>query len=510
MKKLIKILSIILLFTAAQSCTDLLKEPSPSTATTQQVALGTASGVKATRAYMYSILHDFTYTTAYMLTPSILADGLFTRFGLHRLALVASNAPGEHVIEERRIHGQNGYYVSYNLINQANILIDAIEPGVLPDALLKQYRGEAFFMRAFAMHHLVRTFGYEPGVTPNFGQGEGWNVGIVIRTDPVLSLEDATFKPRSPVLETYKQIESDLLRAVELLSQGDADVPYYATQAAAVALLARVYLYWRKYDLADKYATLALQHSPARLANTEEVGTLFNVGTTIEVIFQTVITNPATESVGSESLAAQTSTVWVSQVPTQDIMDLYSINDARLAWFGLCFDNSVDKKLICLATHPAIQNGEVTIELQKWNGDLGNFADNVPLLRAAEMVLIQAEARLQTQGPAAAVARLNDLRISRGIDKYSGPLTFDAVLQAILTERRREFIGEGHRFFDLKRLGMDIRKAPGLRSETVANVPFADYRVLNNIPYGEVALSRRAVQQGKIPQDSVLTQNPGY
>lgn len=507
MKNSIKIVSLLVLFTAMQSCTDLLDEPSPSTATTEQIALGTVSGVQATRAYMYSILHSFTYTTGYMLTPEVLADNMFTVLGHNRFSLVAVNAPGAHVVDERRITG-NGYLDSYDLINQANLIIDAIEEGVLPDELRRQYRGEAFMLRAFAMHHMVRAFGYEPGVTPNFGQGEGWDLGIVIRTDPVVSLEDINFVPRSTVLETYNQIESDLLKSIDLLSQGDAGVRYYVTQAAAEALLARVYLYWRKYDLADQYATSALEHSPARLAEPNEVGTLFNAGTTIEVIFQTLINNPATESVGGESLAAQTSLLWLAQAPTQDVMNLYSSNDARLAWFAPCFNELANQQENCLATHPAIGDGMVTVELHKWNGDLGNLADNIPLFRAAEMVLIQAEARLKGgSGAAAAIAKLNELRTSRGLSEYSGSTTPETIMNAILTARRREFVGEGHRFFDLKRLGMDIRKAPETRNATVQNVPFADYRVLNNIPYSEVSLSQT---EPGVPDDSTLVQNPGY
>ncbi len=503
MKNSIKIVFLILLFAGVQSCTDVLNDPAPSLSTSQVAALGTAEGVKAVRAYMYALLHSFDYTTEYMLAPAALADNLFNRPPKTRFKDKALNAPGNTT---------NSWETSYEIIQQANLIIDAVDEGVLPPDLYTQYRGEAFFMRAFAMHHLARTYGYEPGQLPDFGPGDDFNLSIVIRTDPIMGAQDASFSPRSTILETYNQIESDLLEAISLLSKGGAGINF-ANRAAAGALLARVYLYWGKYDLADQYAAAALQHSPARLATPSEVGTLFNAGSSIEVIFRTLIANPAAESQGVDNaLASYTSTQYLPLVPTQDLMDLYSVNDARLAWFAPCFDESSANAPApnCLATHPAIANGTEPHELQKWNGDLGNYADHVPLLRAAEMVLIQAEARLHTQGPAAAVARLNVLRNSRGLADYSGGTSQDEVLQAILNARRREFVGEGMRFFDLKRLGRGIRKAPGTVNQFVQPVQYSNRKILAELPTSEIALSHQAVENGIIPADSVLVQNQGY
>lgn len=503
MKNLIKMLFLILIFGGAQSCTDLLNKPGPSLSTSQETALGTPEGVKAVRAYMYSLLHSFDYTTEYMLAPAALADNLFIRPPKSRFKEKALNAPGNTT---------NSWETSYEMIQQANLLIDAIKEDVLAPDLLAQYRGEGFFMRAFAMHHLARTYGYEPKQIPTIGDGAGFNLSIVIRTDPILGVQDATFKARGTIAQTYEQIESDLLQAIDLFSQGDAGVPYYATQAAAEALLARVYLYWGKYDLADQYASDAISHTDGHLATPSEVGGLFEAGTSTELIFQTLIDNPAAESQGVDNaLASYTSTQYLPLVPTQDLMDLYSVNDARLAWFAPCFDETVQQVAPnCFATHPAIAGGTKLIELHKYTGDLGTFADNVPLIRVAEMVLIQAEARLNTQSAASAITRLNDLRNSRGLADYSGGTSETDVLNAILDARRREFVGEGMRFFDLKRLGRDIRKAPGTTNQFVQTVPYSNRKVLARMPTDEIALSQQAVDKGIIPADSALVQNPGY
>ncbi|HET9746820.1 MAG TPA: RagB/SusD family nutrient uptake outer membrane protein, partial [Chitinophagaceae bacterium] len=53
--------------------------------------------------------------------------------------------------------------------------------------------------------------------------------------------------------------------------------------------------------------------------------------------------------------------------------------------------------------------------------------------------------------------------------------------EEIIRQRRIELAFEGHRFFDLKRLGRDIVKAPHYNT-----VAFTDTRILAPIPQGEV------------------------
>lgn len=491
MKNLTKAMLLAVLFVVGQACSDLLDNPKPSTSIAQDVALSDAGAVEAIRANMYNALQSFDYSTTYFLGTDALADNVFNRSGTNRFSGLAENSPQS---------GLSSYSTSYNLINDANIIIHAIKEGVLDPSTLRQYRGEAYFMRALAMHHLTRALGYEPGMTPNTGEGAGFNLGIIIRTEPVLSPADADFRARSTVSEVYSQITSDLNQAISLLSQGDAGDPTYVTEAAAHALLARVSLYARDYDQANTSAQNALDATGAELASAGDVATMFDEtkGINPEGIF-VIRVNPDTESQGyNSSLNTYTATVWVAQVPTQDAMDIFESGDARLALFGPCDNNDFDPPSPvpnCRATHPDIADGEEGLEVRKWNGELGNYTDNLPFFRVSEMLLIQAEARLNG-APGDAAAPLNRLRAARNL----GPVT--PTMENILEERRREFFAEGQRFWDLKRLGMDIRKAPETGQETI---PYSNYRVLDNIPFDEVALSKE-----EAPEGQVLLQNPGY
>ena len=507
MKNLTRIIVLLLLFTVSQACSDILDNAQPSTAISPEQTLSNAGAVESLRSGMYSRLHTEDMTTTYMLGPSSAADELTTRAGATRLSGLAQNDRNAGMVDA------DGYGLIYDLINDANLIINGVEEGVLPDAQQAQYTGEALTLRAFALHHLVRTYGYEPGMIPSSGQGAGWDLGTIIRTQPTIEPSDASFRPRKTINTVYDQIESDLTRAINLLSQGDAGSPVYITQAAAEALYARVSLYRQNFSDAAGYATDAMASSSAELVtDSTGVANMFDetAGRNPEAIFL-INFNPPSEQINGDAindgLNAYTATQWMAQVPTQEQLDMYSSADYRVSWFAPCFNDAESSPVSgCPATHPEIAGGNEGLEIQKWNGELGSFTDNVPVFRVAEMLLIQAEAQMKESGGtvADALPPLNTLREARGLSELTvADITSEQeAMNAILAERRREFVAEGQRFYDLKRLGRDISKAPGTPT---SDVPYIDYRILDNIPYGEVTLS-----QQEAPEDSVLQQNPGY
>lgn len=104
------------------------------------------------------------------------------------------------------------------------------------------------------------------------------------------------------------------------------------------------------------------------------------------------------------------------------------------------------------------------------------------VIRAAELYLISAEA----QG-LAGIGRLNEVRNKRGLPDISPvPTTEEEYLDLILEERSKEFLTEGHRYFDLVRTG---------RGSTIG---LLDYQVLLPIPESQILLN------------PLLGQNEGY
>jgi len=108
-------------------------------------------------------------------------------------------------------------------------------------------------------------------------------------------------------------------------------------------------------------------------------------------------------------------------------------------------------------------------------------------------LLMRAEAYAESGQTSLAQADLNALRAKRN----AAPITAsgDALLEAIQDERRRELAFEGHRWFDLKRRGMDITKPAFGGNPTL---PYTDFRILASLPNNQVQ------------NNPMLVQNPGY
>lgn len=487
-----------------QGCDSIVERTEPSTSVSQEVALSTPDAVQGVRASMYSRFHTEDMSTDWLLGPSALADNTFFRANQQR-----HNGLNRNTL--RAGIGTGTYGDLYSLINDANILISGIEEGVLPEGEANKIRAEGLFMRAFALHHAVRIFGYDPDgqggvVSPASGPGSGFDLGVEIRTEPTLAVETADPAPRRTVPEVYTQILDDLREAAGIYQSLPGDVledsPFFVSEAAVEALLARVNLYQRNYGEADTRAQNAINAAAASFGSglasgSDELAAIFDetTGGNPEAIF-VISTNPVTESAGvNDAISAYTTLQWLAQLPTQDLISLYESGDARLdAWYAPCFDEVNDVKPTgCDLIN---DNG---FELTKWSAEQSpsQFADDYVHLRIGEMYLIQAEAQLFEGGIGAAVTRLNDLRAARGAGAldpadYASP---DEVLDEILDERRRELVAEGHRFFDLKRLGRDIRKAPETGR---SDITFDSFRILDDLPTNQLEVN---------PD---LVQNPGY
>jgi hypothetical protein len=83
---------------------------------------------------------------------------------------------------------------------------------------------------------------------------------------------------------------------------------------------------------------------------------------------------------------------------------------------------------------------------------------DVPYMRAAEMYLIEAEAKARLNDDAGAATVLFDLIKTRDASYAKSTNTGQALIDEILVHRRIELWGEGHRFLDLKRLNAPLNR----------------------------------------------------
>jgi hypothetical protein len=75
----------------------------------------------------------------------------------------------------------------------------------------------------------------------------------------------------------------------------------------------------------------------------------------------------------------------------------------------------------------------------------------IPIVRNEELILIDAEADIQTNDFNDAVTALNIIRNGHNLANYSGPMTESALLTEMLYERQYSLYCEGHRWIDLRR-----------------------------------------------------------
>jgi hypothetical protein len=78
----------------------------------------------------------------------------------------------------------------------------------------------------------------------------------------------------------------------------------------------------------------------------------------------------------------------------------------------------------------------------------------IPIIRNEELILIYAEAQIQSNDLPDAVIALNRIRTAHNLAAYSGAVTQPALLTEMLNQRRYSLYCEGHRWIDLRRYNL--------------------------------------------------------
>lgn len=321
---------------------------------------------------------------------------------------------------------ENGYFYgrAYRAINLANHIIEKV-PGIADatDADKNRMIGNAHFIRGLAYFDLLRVYG---GVPNKYG-----TLGVTLVTSPFAGVNDGTFIPRASLADSYKQVETDLLKAEELLLVS-ADRSQ-ATKAAARALLSRLYLYTGNNAKVIQYSDLVINDQNYSLL--PDYLAIFSGKLTTESVLELNFTSTdqsgmrtwyvPTSKGGRGDLAAHTSFVQKIQADPDDIRGtLYAFETNA----GIYYPTKYIKA--------------------------GNI-DNVHILRMAEMFLNRAEAKANADDLDGAKSDLNLVRARANVDPVD-PANKSALLSAIWHERNLEFAFEGHRFFDLIRTGQAL------------------------------------------------------
>lgn len=464
MKRTIKICIISTIMAFAVSC-DVLLDTEPTVAVSSDVVVTTASGMDAILTSAYDRLRsESLYRYWIPAGPEVLADNSELHpINSGRFSSQAENAFGSHFTS-------GVWSTSYRLINEANIIIAGAGETQTSQSHRDRLMGEAYFLRGLAYHELLRVYSYEP----NHPLISEWDQGVIMRTSPTLGLSDANMRPRGSVLEGYEQAESDFLAALPLLRNNDRGSVYFVDEATVNAGLARLYLYWERWEDALDHAEQAVSLARGSLTDFSEHDNIFDILPNPESIFELSFDNTHGSS-GSLNAVTNPPPGWFDALPSAELLELYEDDDLRNNLFRVHDDG-----------FPYII---------KYTGTVGQNTDHIPVFRVAEMILIQAEAHYELNDEASAIEALELLRAHRGLNAYETAPSGNDLFEEIYDERRRELAFEGHRWFDLKRRAMDVPKPEVNLNPTV---PFDDVRIL-------APLSGTQVEN-----NPNLDQNPGY
>lgn len=360
---------------------------------------------------------------------------------------------------------------NYIGIQQANIILTRIDKiPDMTDALKNTRIGEMKFLRALMYFNLVRTFG---------------DVPLVLKE--TTNVNDYFGQPRTPVAEVYAAIETDLKDAIDLLPNTKAQKGR-VTKGAALGILGKVLLTEKKYAESLTYLS-EIEGLGYQLLT--DVSKIFDVANenNAEIIFDVQFASGLNgNSEGSSAFQMFSPSGSVSgakghNLPTKEVYNLYSTGDTRRsAYIGLTSSGiPFSKKLV------------------KTSNTIADGGSNFVVLRLADVFLMMAECFAEQNNTVNANLYLNKIKTRAGIATVNLP-TKDLLLNEIDRERRLEFVGEGHRWFDLIRTGKAI---------SVMTTHFT-----NNQGYSTAQIKAHhllmPVPQGQINTDPALKQNPGY
>ncbi|MEO6346917.1 MAG: RagB/SusD family nutrient uptake outer membrane protein [Aquaticitalea sp.] len=439
-----KIILIVMVLMTAMSCNTLEVEPQNSIPAEQafQTKDDIDRGILGAYASFQSLSY---YGRTYNIFSDLSADNL--SHPIDATATAYAEVDNNNILPE---NGSVGgiWAICYDGINVANNVIAKV-PTI--EDMTEEERNEAlaelYFIRGLNHFNLLNYFGAIPlKLTPTVGVTE----------------LDA---PRNPVIEVYAQIIEDLTFAsVYLPSGGDKT---RATKYAAKAILARVFLYKKDYAQAAATATEVIEDGGYTLL--DNYADVFAGDASSESIFEIYFSQTERNRIAEynfpHSLNGRREVG-----PSESLLAAYETNDER-------YDASI-----------AVEGAEAYAI--KYD-DLSLGADNVIVIRLAEMYLIRAEANANLNGDINAIkSDINKIRQRANLNDTTAT-TYPQLLTVIEKERRVEFAFEGQRWFDLVRTGRAIEVLPNVNSTNQTLFPIPSDEIQTNNSPG-------------------LIQNPGY
>ncbi|SEL38979.1 RagB/SusD family nutrient uptake outer membrane protein [Parapedobacter koreensis] len=392
----------------------------------------------------------------------------------------------------------NRYLEDIARANRLIVNIDDVQDATLTTAERERYKAEAKIFRAMILFDMVRLWGSIPVITTEAED---------ITSETIGDVYGDYFPSQATEEEAYRQIEQDLLDALAAAPDNNPSDKTRFSKSVAKALLAKVYaekpirdyskviqyadeLAADGFDLVSDYSDLFgmnASNTDTKMRNTQE--------SILEAQFFSGGGNWVTWMFGRDLTNWNSNFTWAKWVtPSRDLIRAFqnegdevryqeAIVYYETSWSNYYPSNNYPFMYKCRSAF-----------------------SNIIKYRYADILLLKAEALIQGGGDLAAAADIIDRIRQRagGLPRLSSSVraSKDAMLDALLKERRLELAFEGQRWFDLVRLD---------KVEEVMNAVFANDsgRRPQAYPFTETSY-RMPIPQAVLDQNPNLVQNPGY
>lgn len=396
----------------------------------------------------------------------------------------------------------NGIWLGYyQAIARANQALTYLPASPLDATAKNRLIGEVRFIRAYLYFNLVRFFGGVPKI------------------DRVPSPQEANnpvFQTRASKDTIYQFVIDDLQFAVNNLPVKEQTLIGKATKGAAQTLLAKVYLYQKKwqqvYDLTNSvisgqsgaYDLLPQYENIWRQVGANSIESIFEVQTGTNAACNAAI-NVYSNSQGPRAGGKRG---WQDlgfgfNNPSLSLANAYEPNDKRKAGTIIFINPNPQGTVLWdgfrIPSQDSVENSRYNYKAyhsrtQEANcGNNDRLPKNLRILRFGEVLLLNAEAANELAKTTEAQTSLNKIRQRAGLGNITG-LSQAALRDTIWHERRVELAMEHDRFFDMVRQGKagQLLRAQGKSFVDGKNELFP-------IPQAQIDLSNKN-----------LKQNPGY